>query len=161
MKKPYFLLLLIPLLTACSFHLKGFHTAAPPLHTLALTDTENQHHDAYKTLITILENNQITINPNAEWKAIISDYTQTSDIMVNSSANREIELTAGYQVALYHQDKYIGHTTISNRSNIQYASGQYLGSISDKNATLEELYRQNAQATLRYINATIQRQSTP
>lgn len=153
--KKHLTLALPLLLAACGFHLKGLNDDNIVIKNLTLTDTESKHNDAYNTLVTTLNNNHITLTNNSEWKAIISDYQQRQNIVVDTSKSREVELIASYQISLYHHDKKIENTTISNRTNIEYASGQYLGSISDQKEAWQSLNRQNADASLRYLNAII------
>lgn len=146
--------LLFCMLTACGFHLKGVGNDRINLHTIQLISTDDNQ-NAYHILKNTLANNHIIITKEAPWKAVISDFRQTRTITAIGSddSTREIELVDSYQVTLFYNGEKIDSTTISNRTNISYSSSEYLGGIAEEKSAHHQLAWDNADATLRFIDA--------
>lgn len=150
-----FLPLFLLLLTACGFHLKGVETSAHPTD-IQLISTDADRMD-FNRLKETIKNNRINITDTAEWKAVISDYESARHIIVtgNNGNSREIELIDGYHITLFHNNQNIQSTRISNRTYLSYNSSEYLGNTAEESSAHEQIAQDNADASLRFILATI------
>ncbi|SUO93538.1 hypothetical protein [Suttonella ornithocola] len=152
----YLLSFLFILLSACGFHLKGTEQTLKHLSTLNLISHDETSLE-FITLQTALKNQHIQLNNNSPWKVVISDYQQQRNQTANSANSREIELISGYQVEMFYQNRAIESIVINNRTSIEYSSSEYIGSSEQEKNAKARLTKENAAATIRFIEAVSSR----
>lgn len=159
MKLQYTALLCTALsLSACGFHPKGAGSSIAAIRLQpAETDTVS-----YTTLTTALKENRIRPDDNAPWTAAIGpEQVESTKTASGSSSTREVELRVSYALALRCANQPAYSTTISSRTNIEYISSEYIGSLEQAKAARAQLARDNADAAIRYINAITSAHSCP
>lgn len=163
--KKFFLLSAVCLLSACGFHLKGLGGNTLNLDNLYVYSNLERHNEsqqqAYDVLLDSLKDSGVHISQSekdSQYKLIVSNFSFSSRqtaIGGDSGNTREVEITDGYTIALFKGEERLGESAISNRRNISYRAGQYIGSTQEESNTHEQLARENAQSALRFIRAKL------
>lgn len=151
------------LLSACGFHLKGLGDNSLKLKNIyVISATEKldaAQQLAYDALLDALRDSGVAIVDSeaaSAHKLVVSQlHFHHREVAVggDSGNSRELEITDGYSVALFKDNKNLGETSVQSRSNIAYSAGQFIGSMQEERNTHEELARENAHSALRFIQS--------
>lgn len=151
-------------LSACGFHLKGTQQqlALENIYVMNSVEKPNEaQQQAYAALLEALRDSGVQVQESAadsQYKLVVGDFQFASRQVAiggDSGNSRELEIVDGYRIALFDKDKALGDSHISSRSNISYSAGQYIGSTQEERNTHQQLARENAQTTLRFIRAKL------
>lgn len=154
--KKWILLVCALFTTACGFHLRGVMSEEFLVKEIALVLPAQTDSEAVNALKNSLKNNDIAINPSSDWKLELSEfYHRESEIAIggHNGNTKDKMLLAGYKVVIFYQDKELDSTTLSARANVQYNSGEYIGSQEEAQLTWRHLSENNADATLRFLQS--------
>ena len=146
------------LVSGCGFHLRGLdgqksHVAA--VFVVAANDAGEQ---AVSTFKEVLQNNGIALarDPQTPWKVVLDTFIRNRNQMAiggQAFSTREIQLTDGYRMTVFKNGKPLGSLPISSRTNVEYSSGQYIGSAEEEENAHRQLAEENAHAALHYLDS--------
>lgn len=158
-RRDFSILSALTLLSGCGFHLRGLNTDKITISVLSFSVEGNMDTQSISVFQDVLRENNIREVSEGEcpWHIIFSEFKR-SRIQTALGGNdndevRELELTDSYQITLLHNGKPSGTIRVSNRTNVQYSSAQYIGSEEEESNAHKRLAEENAYATLRFLNA--------
>ena len=160
MKSILFLLLLLPVITACGFHLRGSQTDAGSeieqlyLQTAGATgiadEVRSQLQASETTILNSSEGAELTLN--------LANQSLAKTVLSVSSVTGKVEgfqLTLSVLLSVFDAEKneLISNQTIRVTRDYTFDENAVLGTVNEEKALTEELTRQAATQIIRHLNA--------
>lgn len=152
------LILMLALLSACGFHLKGYQGTLDYHPTTIYLVTPEQSDELSSALRDYFNAQQITLLTQADnaLNVVISDINnrRIETAMGNDTdRTREIELNDGFIATISRNGVVLSSRRISSQATIEYASDTFLGSSEEEREAHSRLMQENADKLLRFISA--------
>lgn len=142
----------------CGFHLRGLGGYSGQVKSVIVVSVDSPDEQAVTALKAVLQNNGIALadQDQTRWKIVLDSFSHTRNQMAigdDRASTREIQLIDGYRVTVFKDGVSMGSLPISNRTNVEYSSAQYIGSAEEEENAHRQLAEENAYATLRYLDS--------
>lgn len=142
----------------CGFHLRGLGGYSGQIKSVIVASSDNPDEQAVAALKVVLQNNGIALvdKDQTPWKIVLDSFGHKRNQMAigdGRASTREIQLVDGYRVTVFKDGVSMGSLPISNRTNVEYSSAQYIGSAEEEENAHRQLAEENAYAALRYLDS--------